>query len=275
MSLVENINQKMVVYCITNKINNKKYVGITINKIRQRINGHKSRFKRGGNYFYCAIRRYGIENFYVRIIEQCDNKKDLAKRELYWIKKFKTNDKNFGYNTLCEEYVFSKSRKGRKNSERHKKILSERMHEKKHEMIKLHQKQWILFSPYGERFDIVNLQKFCREQDVKLYAANLVKLTTDRVDSLYYKGWQCFKREGFKECNVKEFPMSDEAIFKNSVTKIKKTIKFTLKNGSKIITKDIYSFCKDYGLDPSAIYKLIKTGKCYKDISFEIIDFPQ
>ena len=63
------------IYKITNLINNKAYIGQSIN-IESRWRHHKadSKNKLSENYekiLYRAFRKYGIENFSFEVIEQC------------------------------------------------------------------------------------------------------------------------------------------------------------------------------------------------------------
>lgn len=48
-----------------------------------------------------AIKKYGKENFKKEIIEYCNTKKELDEREKYWIKYFKSDDRNIGYNIVA------------------------------------------------------------------------------------------------------------------------------------------------------------------------------
>lgn len=62
------INNKMVVYMITNKINNKKYIGITTNSFTERyphgIRAHHNQHLRK------SVKKYGQENFEVALLER-------------------------------------------------------------------------------------------------------------------------------------------------------------------------------------------------------------
>lgn len=88
------------IYKIANRINNKVYIGQSIN-IEARWREHKSDFKarrdRHNVYFQRSWDKYGEENFEFEIIETC-LKEDLDKREIYWVKHYKSSDTNFGYN---------------------------------------------------------------------------------------------------------------------------------------------------------------------------------
>ncbi len=90
------------IYKIENKINNKIYIGQSID-IMHRWDQHKmdafneSLTQKYRSALYSAIRKYGLQNFKFEIIEQC-NKTDLNIREIYWIKYYNSNNPNFGYN---------------------------------------------------------------------------------------------------------------------------------------------------------------------------------
>ena len=82
-----------VVYKITNTINGKSYVGQTKQKLSRRIAQHKVANSAIGN----AIRKYGIENFIIEVIEECATLEQLNKREKFWIAFFNCKAPN-GYN---------------------------------------------------------------------------------------------------------------------------------------------------------------------------------
>lgn len=86
------------IYKITNKINQKAYIGKTIYSIEKRWKEHqRDCFKRDREQrpLYNAINKYGIENFTIELIEEVDIK-DLSAREVYWIGFYNTY--NNGYN---------------------------------------------------------------------------------------------------------------------------------------------------------------------------------
>lgn len=45
-----------------------------------------------------AIYKYGSNNFKVELIEECNSIGEVNKREIYWISKFNSTNKNIGYN---------------------------------------------------------------------------------------------------------------------------------------------------------------------------------
>ena len=93
------------IYCYTNKINGKKYVGQTadfLKRYKEHINDSYNMNKKYGYNlpFHCAIRKYGIENFEIEILKE--NLKDYEEMdywERYYIKEFDLLVKNGkGYN---------------------------------------------------------------------------------------------------------------------------------------------------------------------------------
>lgn len=86
------------IYLITNKINNKKYVGKTTQSIEKRWQEHISDSKKEKceiRPLYRAMRKYGIENFSIKELEKC-NIDNLSEREKYWIQYYDTYED--GYN---------------------------------------------------------------------------------------------------------------------------------------------------------------------------------
>lgn len=87
------------IYCITNLINGKRYIGKTTETIEERWKEHcKDSQKDSENKrpLYDAFNKYGIENFKIEQIEELDNS-ELNNREIYWIKELNTYGHN-GYN---------------------------------------------------------------------------------------------------------------------------------------------------------------------------------
>ena len=92
------------IYCYTNKVNGKKYIGQTVDFLirhKQHINQAYNENCKAYDYaFHCAIRKYGIENFEIEILkENLPKQEDLNCWECYYIDKFNTLVKNKkGYN---------------------------------------------------------------------------------------------------------------------------------------------------------------------------------
>ncbi len=88
----------MEIYKITNIINNKIYIGQTINSIHQRFDEHCSLTKsKHRSAIREAIRKYGKNNFIIEIIDNADTIEELNCKEIKWIAKLSAISPN-GYN---------------------------------------------------------------------------------------------------------------------------------------------------------------------------------
>ena len=90
----------MYIYKITNKINNKIYIGQVYNKtIYDRFNRHiKEACPNSKSYIDRAIHKYGKENFICELIDIAENLQELNKKEIYWIDYYNSTNHNIGYN---------------------------------------------------------------------------------------------------------------------------------------------------------------------------------
>jgi group I intron endonuclease len=82
----------MYIYLITNKINNKKYIG-KCEKLPNKTNYYFG----SGIAIKSAIKKYGKENFTKEILEENLTKENICEREIYWIKELNTHSE-IGYN---------------------------------------------------------------------------------------------------------------------------------------------------------------------------------
>lgn len=97
---IGNIEAYGIVYKITNNINNKVYIGVTVQE-----RGFKDRY--GGNlernthnkYLKYSINKYGISNFTItEILDIAFSYEELNIKEKTWISIYKSNNKLYGYN---------------------------------------------------------------------------------------------------------------------------------------------------------------------------------
>lgn len=87
------------IYIIKNNINDRVYIGQS-SSIEDRVKQHFRNYKNSNlhtyNYpLYRSIRKYGVENFYYEVLEECGID-ELTKNEIFWIEKF--NSLKDGYN---------------------------------------------------------------------------------------------------------------------------------------------------------------------------------
>ena len=86
-------------YKITNQINNKVYIGQTVDAVG-RWSAHKSKAKveEPIQYISRAISKYGVENFIFEVIASCRTQEDADETESMLISQYNSRDKQFGYN---------------------------------------------------------------------------------------------------------------------------------------------------------------------------------
>lgn len=116
------------VYMHVNKINNKKYIGITRQKPQERWGNNGINYKESPR-FYASIQKYGWNNFQHIILFEGLSKEQACEKEIELIKKYKTQIKEFGYNIQeggsCPEMPqevrekISKALMGNKNGQGH------------------------------------------------------------------------------------------------------------------------------------------------------------
>ena len=113
--------RKYTVYCHTNKLNGKRYVGITCQK-------PELRWRNGNGYvgqvFHNAIIKHGWEEFTHEILFSGLSKEAAELKEIELIAKWRTNDSKYGYNASSGG---ESGNNGAKCSEQRRKKMSDRM----------------------------------------------------------------------------------------------------------------------------------------------------
>jgi group I intron endonuclease len=93
---------KSGIYIIKNRINNKVYVGKSINiyiRIKQHITLLNTRSLDENRYLISAWHKYGKENFEYSVLEYLEPDDDILKeRELFWMRKLNSTNRDTGYN---------------------------------------------------------------------------------------------------------------------------------------------------------------------------------
>lgn len=85
------------IYIIKNTINSKVYIGQTKNSVKQRWQEHLRHAQYGSQVINRAMKKYGVENFYIETLEIC-NIELLDYREMYYIDLYDATNKSKGYN---------------------------------------------------------------------------------------------------------------------------------------------------------------------------------
>lgn len=176
------LNKKNVIYKITNLINNKIYIGQTIQKIKERY--HKLDLTNptvSGNALYNAALKYGNNNFLLEVIYESNKQteteiiKDLNEKEEFYIKN--TKSKNTSYN-------ISWGGNNKYKTEEEKNKISNT-----HSLLK--SKLYCLISPKGDKVEVFNLSKFCKEN--KLDYRGTYDVCNGK--SYSHKGWRLWKSD--------------------------------------------------------------------------------
>jgi group I intron endonuclease len=135
---------RMIIYCVTNKINGKQYIGQTIQSLADRWYHHTYYSNFRNNYFHNAIKKYGKENFEIKQIDRALTIEELNEKEKYWIKTMNTIVPN-GYNlTMGGRAETPGHRHSNKTKELLRKIHSGRYPSKetREKLSKIHKDLW-------------------------------------------------------------------------------------------------------------------------------------
>lgn len=92
------MNYYGVIYKVTNIVNNKIYIGQTINLNKRKIR-HIQQSKIPKTYFERAINKYGEDKFIWEIICYCIDKDDLNQKEIEFINFYGGANSNLNYNS--------------------------------------------------------------------------------------------------------------------------------------------------------------------------------
>ena len=111
-----------VVYIHQNKINGKRYIGIT-NNIIKRWYGNGKKYE-NCPVFNSAIKKYGWDNFHHVVIVSGLSLEEANLLEQFYIKEYRTCEKRFGYNVQPGGH-FVPSMLGKRHNEGTKQKMSE------------------------------------------------------------------------------------------------------------------------------------------------------
>jgi len=89
------------IYCHIHTDSGRRYIGLTKKTMMKRWNRHvfeAKHVKKGYGYFHNAIRKYGPESFSHEILEKHCSLEAANLAEQKWIKHFRSNESEFGFN---------------------------------------------------------------------------------------------------------------------------------------------------------------------------------
>lgn len=87
-----------IIYCAYNKVNQKRYIGQTVQRLCERRAAHYT--KDPEIYFHKALHKYNKEDFDWSIIDEAQSKEELNQKEQFWIQYYDTLNPDKGYNLL-------------------------------------------------------------------------------------------------------------------------------------------------------------------------------
>ena len=192
----------MYIYKITNKVNGKVYIGQSIRPIEQRFQRHINDSVNNilDTHFARAIRKYGKENFYIELVETCDNQTELNLREQYWIRKY--DSINNGYNetdatSKCGGNTYMSK------TESEMKEISEKISKTKLGSKNPHSRSVKVFNIVTNEekvFDTVNdCRKFFNENNHRFITTRVTGLTK----SLYKNEWKiAYTEDEYREFSI-------------------------------------------------------------------------
>lgn len=115
------LRKRNVIYCITNVVNGKIYIG-SASYYDKRMGTHIYWLRRNDHdnkYLQSAYNKYGDQSLVFSILEEVDCKENLLLREQYWLDLKQSYNRKIGYN-LCKK---AESRIGQSMSEEAKKKI--------------------------------------------------------------------------------------------------------------------------------------------------------
>jgi group I intron endonuclease len=218
----------VAIYEILCLVNNKKYIGSSKN-IERRFYKHKlllNKNKHTNLFLQNSWNKHGEDNFKFSIIEICKIE-DLINKECFYINKFNTFDKKFGFNVSKPSKVYDRS------------------------------KTYLVITPNGEEVIVNNLESFCIKNNLE--KSSLHKVANKK--SRGHKGYLC------KHIDESWEEWDKNHLRKNKSGPYNGKWKIIYTDDSIKIVISLYGFCKENKYNISELYKIInKKTKIYKNI---------
>ena len=292
MNLLENMDHELwesknVIYCYTNKINGKRYVGQTIQKLRKRHGQHLS----GKQLIDKKLKQYGVENFKLEVLHLADIY-SIDMLEKHYIICLNTIVKNGeGYNISSggsngnslagktneeiEEFKrkISEAKKGKyigENSPNYRKKFSEEVKRKMSEAKKgkyMGENNYKSIPIVGVGIDNMLVYKCIREAKKDGFNNNAISRCCNGKQ-LSYKGYKWYHKEDYDKLSKEDVNIIQQRLEKEikSKTSIKNIVAISIKDG-KILFFENSKQAITKGFDYSHIHKCCrgetKTHKGY------------
>ncbi len=245
---------KKGIYCITNIINNKVYIGSTWVSFLKRFKKHFYNFEKNNHpndKLKNSILKYGIDNFEFSILEIIEDKNLLLEKEKQWIDYYRNKIEIYNLNF----------------DPRFSPMLNDEIKKKVGDKIKQNYKvgkQKINNSVFKKGSKPWN-------KDKKYESTDHLKVPKTKTE-LYYKG-----REKFKQTTRSKSPIIDvyniKGNYLQSFMSAKDLEEWSLTDDNNLPIKSRFSIKRNdiplKCLQSSNINKACKTGKAYKNLFFK------
>lgn len=189
------------IYSISNTINNKIYIGQTVN-LRSRVSDYRNathRQKYIKRLLGADMLKYGDDNFVMTIVEEC-KPSQLDEREEYYISKFNATNPSKGYNILASSSKVNSVESRKRKSLSHMGLKeSASTKRKKSNMIMAIQNDILIVSESGKLFgDYVGCSKD--------YVKNCLRQPSK------CKGWRLYYDDYFKRQEIRDKMLKKRSI---------------------------------------------------------------
>lgn len=153
-----------IVYCITNIINGKQYIGITTQSLNIRWSEHisRSRYKEYNSNIHAAIRKYGKENFIIEHIASAINLKDLKALEIQLVAQYNTFLSGYNLTIGGDFSTHTKETRAKISKSKLGHVVSKECRDRI--SLKL-RKKWKLIYKDGSEIIVLNLKEFCNKNN--------------------------------------------------------------------------------------------------------------
>lgn len=260
MQKITNFNVPKIsgIYCIYNSINNKRYIGSSIN-LHDRLTRHLYELKTNQHFnthLQHSVEKYTIDVFYIDIIQSFDNidYEKLLDLEDFYILKYNTLNPDNGYNSrlnstfpiLTQESVLKRKQK----HDLHK-IKIKAFYAKTGKFYKDYDS--ITECAYDLHDQTSNISKALKSLTRQVKGFTLIKASE-------YDNTKCYKQV-FNRVNT------EETKFKKRKNNIRNKIIYVLTKESKIEYFSISEAARQLNLKPDCLSHLLKKHKsvCYKE----------
>lgn len=236
-------SMKSYIYKIQNKVNNKVYIGFTVNPERRYYNHFKGSIKDSKKRLYCSMNKHGRENFTFEII-YCSHDYDhtLNVMENYFITEY--DSLNSGYNSVpggvSKGFNYS-TNKGKVSITKN----NTQKYIKKEDLLDFINDGWVLGSSPNKGKLISEAKKKQNKRDVvpciEIITGNFVNLTSEEYQKAKVLGTHIAKNSGMKNSEETKRKKSDSMKGIPKSDSHKRKLSESVKKQHRIMVSSLYN----------------------------------